>query len=116
MTLRENEIAARQARITRKRKMSKAEIERRRRKRERRCRKREQREQQVRARLAGRLNDDNAVLTREEWRVLNRLPERSARRILNGPPDKRPVLTQLSDRRDGITVRANREWQNSRVR
>ena len=97
------------ARITRKRKMSKAEIERRR-------RKREQREQQVRARLAGRLNDDNAVLTREEWRVLNRLPERSARRILNGPPDKRPVLTQLSDRRDGITVRANREWQNSRVR
>jgi len=109
MTLRENEIAARQARITRKRKMSKAEIERRR-------RKREQREQQVRARLAGRLNDDNAVLTREEWRVLNRLPERSARRILNGPPDKRPVLTQLSDRRDGITVRANREWQNSRVR
>jgi hypothetical protein len=98
---------------TRKRKrkklISKAEAERRR-------RRRAKREQQVRDRLAGRLNDDNAVLTREEWRVLNHLPERTARRILNGPPDKRPKLTQLSDRRDGITVGNNRAWQQSRAR
>ena len=100
---------ARDRRFSRKGKLSKAEIERRR------C-KRKQREQQVRNQLAGRLNDDNAVLTREEWRVLNRLPERSARRILNGPPDERPVLTQLTPQRDGITVGNNRRWQESRAR
>src|SRR5262249_55220380 len=92
-----------------KRALSKAEIERRR-------RKRKLREQQVRAQLAGRLNDDNAMLTREEWRVLNHLSERTGRRILSGPPDKRPVLTQLSPQRDGISVGNNRRWQQARSR
>jgi hypothetical protein len=64
----------------------------------------------------GRLHD-NQVLTIPEWRRLNRLPERTGRRILKDPdPKKRPVLTQLSPKRYGITVRHNREWQESRAR
>jgi hypothetical protein len=60
---------------------------------------------------------DDRVLTLAEWRKLNALPERSARRILRDPdPKKRPVLTQLSPRRYGVTVRANREWQERRAR
>jgi hypothetical protein len=60
---------------------------------------------------------DDQVLTISEWRRINRLPERSARRILSDPdPKKRPKLTQLSPHRFGITVRHNREWQDSRAR
>lgn len=60
---------------------------------------------------------DDQVLTISEWRRINRLPERTARRILSDPdPKKRPKLTQLSEQRKGVTVRANREWQASRTR
>jgi hypothetical protein len=77
---------------------------------------RKRREQQIRERLARGLNDD-MVLTREEWRVLNGLSERQARRILNeGDPAERPKITRLSERRDGITVRNNRIWQAARAR
>ena len=60
---------------------------------------------------------DDQVLTIPEWRRLNRLPERTARRILNDPdPTKRPKVTQLSAKRAGITVANNRAWQESRAR
>src|SRR5262249_13646599 len=113
MTWQQHEITPPQrvagSKRNKRKRLSKAEIERRR-------RKREQREQQVRKQLAGRLNNDNAVLTREEWRVLNHLSERTGRRILSGPPDKRPKLTQLSPQRDGITTGNNKLWQASRAR
>jgi hypothetical protein len=60
---------------------------------------------------------DDQVLTFSEWRQINHLPERTGRRILNDPdPKNRPVVTQLSAKRWGVTVRHNREWQNSRAR
>jgi hypothetical protein len=57
---------------------------------------------------------DDRCLTFREWCQLNSLGERTGRRILasgNGP-----TVTQLTDKRIGITVRANREWQASRAR
>jgi hypothetical protein len=59
------------------------------------------------------LNDD-MVLTFREWCALNRISPRNGRRILGR--DDGPVTTQLTARRIGITVRANREWQASRER
>jgi hypothetical protein len=59
------------------------------------------------------LNDDQ-VLTFREWCILNSIGERTGRRILksgNGPP-----VVQLSEKRIGITVGANRLWQQSRTR
>jgi hypothetical protein len=55
------------------------------------------------------------VLTIAEWRSVNRLSERSARRIL-ADPGKRPKLVQLSPRRYGVTVAANKEWQQANSR
>ena len=58
--------------------------------------------------------DDDKVLTFAEWCELNRIGKRTGRRIIcsgNGP-----VVTQLSERRIGITVGNNRRWQESRAR
>jgi hypothetical protein len=58
--------------------------------------------------------DDDKVLTFAEWCKLNRIGQRTGRRIIcsgNGP-----VVTQLSERRIGITVGNNRRWQKSRAR
>ena len=81
----------------------------------------EQREQRLeksraeRRQLRHRLvEDDDAVFTFKEWCRLNSIGERTGRRILasgNGP-----VVTQLTTKRIGITVRANREWQAQRAR
>lgn len=60
--------------------------------------------------------DDDEVMTLAEWRATNNLKPRTAARILAGPKDQRPVLTQLSERRYGITRRNNRLWQQSRAR
>ena len=57
---------------------------------------------------------DDQVLGFHEWCRLNRISERTGRRILNGPDG--PAVTMLSPRRVGVTVRANREWQQSRER
>ena len=57
---------------------------------------------------------DDQVLTFVEWCQLNRISERTGRRILDGPDA--PTVTMLSPRRFGVTVRANREWQQSRAR
>jgi hypothetical protein len=56
---------------------------------------------------------DEAVLTLAEWQTLNSLSERQARRILASGDG--PVVTMLSAKRKGITVRANREWQEARA-
>ncbi len=57
---------------------------------------------------------DDEVLTFREWRDLNKLSERNARRIITGPDG--PVVTQLSLRRIGVTRGNNRAWQAARAR
>jgi len=57
---------------------------------------------------------DDQVLSFFEWCQLNRISERTGRRILKGPNG--PKVTLLSPRRVGITIRNNREWQRSNER
>jgi hypothetical protein len=57
---------------------------------------------------------DDQVLSFIEWCRLNRISERTGRRILAKPGG--PQTVQLSPRRVGVTVRANREWQRARER
>jgi hypothetical protein len=54
------------------------------------------------------------VLTFAEWCSLNGFSPATGRRILNSGTG--PVIIQLSDRRIGITVGANADWQASRAR
>jgi hypothetical protein len=54
------------------------------------------------------------ILTFLEWCQLNRISERTGRRILAG--DDGPVVTQLANWRVGITVGNNLHWQRSRAR
>jgi hypothetical protein len=58
--------------------------------------------------------NDNMVLSFREWCAINRISERNGRRIFAGGDG--PATTQLSAKRVGVTVRANREWQQSRER
>jgi hypothetical protein len=58
--------------------------------------------------------DDDKVLTFAEWCKLNRIGQRTGRRIIKSPGG--PVVTQLSERRIGITVGNNRRWQAARAR
>ena len=56
----------------------------------------------------------NQVLTIREWAALNNIGLRTAMRLLasgNGP-----VVTQLTEKRIGITVANNAKWQASRAR
>jgi hypothetical protein len=55
---------------------------------------------------------DDQVLTFAQFCVINGLSERTGRRILAG--DDGPKIIQLSDRRIGVSMRANRAWQKSR--
>ena len=57
---------------------------------------------------------DDQVLTFHEWCALNRISERTGRRILASPDG--PQTMQLSPRRVGIRVADNRAWQQSRER
>jgi hypothetical protein len=58
--------------------------------------------------------NDNMVLSFREWCAINRISERNGRRIFAGGDG--PATTQLSPKRLGVTVKANREWQASRER
>lgn len=60
--------------------------------------------------------NDDQVLTFQEWKVLNKLSERTARRIIAAGPPTGPVVTQLSARCIGVTRRNNRAWQAARAR
>jgi len=60
------------------------------------------------------VEDDDAVLTFREWCTLNGLSERLGRRILTG--GNGPTVTDLSDRRSGVTRSNNRIWQAARAR
>jgi hypothetical protein len=58
--------------------------------------------------------DDNRVLTLAQWCALNGISLATGRRLINAGTG--PVITQLSPRRIGVTVRDNRPWQASRAR
>ena len=58
--------------------------------------------------------DDDRVLTFAEWCALNGIGKRTGRRIIRS--GNGPVVTQLSERRIGITVGNNRRWQEARAR
>jgi hypothetical protein len=57
---------------------------------------------------------DSQCLSFFEWCQLNRFSERTGRRILKS--GRGPPVVQLSTQRIGITVGANRAWQQSRER
>jgi hypothetical protein len=58
--------------------------------------------------------NDAQIMTINEWCALNSIGHRTGRRIL--ALGEGPVITELSEKRIGISVRANREWQASRER
>jgi hypothetical protein len=60
------------------------------------------------------IDPDDAVMTLEQWFSLNGISPRTGYRILAGPNP--PTVTELTSRRVGITVRANRAWQDSCAR
>ena len=57
---------------------------------------------------------DQRVLNFHQWCRLNNISEHTGCRILKS--GQGPTLTQLSERRVGITMRANRIWQDARAR
>jgi hypothetical protein len=57
---------------------------------------------------------DEQVLTLREWARLNRISLRTARRLLTNGTG--PTVVRLSPQRIGITVGANKRWQQSRER
>jgi hypothetical protein len=57
---------------------------------------------------------DSQVLTFHEWCRLGRFSARTGRRILNSGSG--PVVVQLSAKRIGITVAADKAWKASRKR
>jgi hypothetical protein len=70
-------------------------------------------EQQRRHQEAGSRYDD-MVMTLGEWCDSNSFSVATGRRILKS--GNGPTFVQLSERRIGITVRANREWLASRAK
>jgi hypothetical protein len=74
-----------------------------------------ERKKTVRAPLRAQLaTDPDAILTFLEWCAINTLSERQGRRILTEPGG--PVVTQLTERRIGISRRNNQLWVESRER
>jgi hypothetical protein len=57
---------------------------------------------------------DSRVLTFAEWCALNSIGLRTGRRILRSGTG--PTVTQLSARRVGITIAADRAWKAGRER
>jgi hypothetical protein len=58
--------------------------------------------------------DDHRVMTIKQWFEVNGFSEATGRRLLKA--GKGPVITQISDRRVGVTVANNAKWQASRAR
>jgi predicted DNA-binding transcriptional regulator AlpA len=58
--------------------------------------------------------DDRRVMTLTEWCQLNSFSVDTGKRLIKS--GRGPRVLQLSDRRIGITVAANREWQQARER
>jgi predicted site-specific integrase-resolvase len=58
--------------------------------------------------------DDQRVMTFRQWCQFNAFSAATGRRLIKA--GKGPIVTQLSDRRIGVTVGNNRRWQQSRER
>ena len=58
--------------------------------------------------------DDMRVLSIRKWCEVNGFSFDTGKRLIKR--GQGPKITQISDRRIGITVAANREWQKSRER
>jgi predicted DNA-binding transcriptional regulator AlpA len=65
-------------------------------------------------REAERHRDDQRVMSFAQWCEFNGFSQRTGWRVIKA--GKGPKVTQLSDRRIGITVANNRAWQQSRER
>jgi predicted DNA-binding transcriptional regulator AlpA len=59
-------------------------------------------------------NYDERILTFPEWCTLNSLSPATGRRLLKSGDG--PKVVQLSPRRIGVSLRANREWLATRAR
>jgi predicted site-specific integrase-resolvase len=71
-------------------------------------------EQQRRQHERDRALDDQRVMTLRQWCEVNGFSWDTGRRLIKA--GKGPKITQISDRRIGITIGANRVWQQSRER
>lgn len=58
--------------------------------------------------------NDHCVLTFRQWCALNGFSEATGRRVVKAGDG--PVITELSARRIGVTVGANKTWRKSRER
>jgi hypothetical protein len=58
--------------------------------------------------------DDQRVMTIKQWAEVNNFSWWTGQRLIKA--GQGPKIVQLSPRRIGITVRANREWQRARER
>lgn len=58
--------------------------------------------------------DDQRVMTIAQWAEVNGFSVWTGQRLIKA--GKGPIVTQISDRRIGITVRNNRAWQESRAK
>jgi hypothetical protein len=58
--------------------------------------------------------DDQRVMTIAQWAQVNGFSVWTGQRLIKA--GKGPVVTRISDRRIGITVRSNRAWQESRAK
>jgi hypothetical protein len=58
--------------------------------------------------------DDMRVLSIRKWCEVNGFSFDTGKRLIKG--GKGPVITQISDRRIGVTLANNRAWQASRER
>ncbi len=58
--------------------------------------------------------DDQRVMTIPQWAEVNGFSIWTGKRLIKA--GKGPVITQISDRRIGVTVGNNRAWQKSRER
>jgi hypothetical protein len=61
-----------------------------------------------------RVLDDQRVMTIPQWCEINGFSIWTAQRLIKA--GKGPKITQISDRRIGVTVANNRAWQKSRER
>jgi hypothetical protein len=71
-------------------------------------------EQQRRQNERDRALDDQRVMTLRQWCEVNGFSWHTGKRLIKA--GKGPVITQISDRRIGITVANNRKWQAARER
>jgi predicted DNA-binding transcriptional regulator AlpA len=74
----------------------------------------ERRTEQRKQSLSSDIDQSYRVLSFRQWCELNGFSAATGRRILKAGTG--PVIIQLSDRRIGITVGANADWQASRAR